>query len=127
MTGFYVHVKGSHYYKCQKKCKGSSLSAHKLHLSFKELLSEYQFDLKKLDSIVPEIMKYKLIEMSKSDANEVAVAKTKLTQVKKELDTIEERYATGKIDTLIHTKFSEKYKTEISDLEEKLMNPNLTS
>ena len=40
---------------------------------------------------------------------------------------MEERYAIGKIDTLIYTKYSEKYREEISILEQKLMNPNLTS
>ncbi|MFM7986334.1 MAG: hypothetical protein ACKPKO_44180, partial [Candidatus Fonsibacter sp.] len=59
--------------------------------------------------------------------NEIAAAKTKLTQTRKELDTIEERFATGKIDAVIYTKFSEKYKVEISELEEKLLNPNLSS
>jgi DNA invertase Pin-like site-specific DNA recombinase len=127
MTGFLVKAKGLHYYKCQKKCKGVIFSAKKLHQSFKELLNEYQFDLKELDAIVPEIMQYKLLEMSKSDANEVAAAKTKLTHVRKELDATEERFATGKIETALYNKFSEKYKNEISELEEKLMNPNLTS
>lgn len=75
----------------------------------------------------PEIMQEKLIEISKSDANAIAAAKTKLTQTRKELDLIEERFATGKIDNLIYTKFSEKHKNEISELEEKLSNPNLTS
>lgn len=69
----------------------------------------------------------KLLELSKSDANEIAAAKSKLTQARQELDTIEERFATGKIDALIYNKFSAKYKMEISELEEKLSNPNLTS
>ena len=69
MTGFLVKAKGLYYYKCQKKCKGVSYSATKLHHSFKQLLNEYQYDVKKLDVLVPEIMQYKLMEMSKSDAN----------------------------------------------------------
>lgn len=128
MTGFFVKAKGLYYYKCQKKCIGVNIGANKAHQSFKELLNEYQLDLKGLEvEILPEIMQMKLLELSKSDANEIAAAKTKLTQTRKELDTIEERFATGKIDALIYTKFSEKYKKEISELEEKLSNPNLTS
>lgn len=128
MTGFYVEAKGLYYYKCQKKCRGVNISANKIHLSFKELLNEYQFNLKGLESdILPEIMQVKLIELSKSDSNEIAAAKTKLTQTRKDLDIIEERFATGKIDQTIYTKFSDKYKSEISELEEKLLNPNLTS
>jgi site-specific DNA recombinase len=128
MTGFYVQAKGLYYYKCQKKCVGVNISANKAHQSFKELLNEYQFDLKGLEAeILPEMMQMKLLELSKSDSNEIAAAKTKLTQTRNELDTIEERFATGKIDALIYTKFSEKYKKEISELEEKLSNPNLTS
>jgi len=127
MTGFLVKAKGLYYYKCQKKCKGVSYSATKLHQSFKQLLNEYQCDVKELDVLVPEIMQYKLMEMSKSDANEVAAAKSKLSQVRKELNTTEERFATGKIEPSLYNKFSEKFRKEISDLEEKLMNPNLTS
>ncbi len=127
MTGFLVKAKGLYYYKCQKKCKGVSYSATKLHHSFKQLLNEYQYDVKKLDVLVPEIMQYKLMEMSKSDANEVAAAKSKLSQVRKELNVTEERFATGKIEPSLYNKFSEKFRKEISELEEKLMNPNLTS
>jgi len=127
MTGFLVKAKGLYYYKCQKKCKGVSYSATKLHQSFKQLLNEYQCDVKELDVLVPEIMQYKLMEMSKSDANEVAAAKSKLSQVRKELNVTEERFATGKIEPSLYNKFSEKFRKEISELEEKLMNPNLTS
>jgi site-specific DNA recombinase len=128
MTGFFVKAKGLYYYKCQKKCKGVSISGNKLHQSFKTLLNNYQLNLNKTDmEILPEVMQMRLIELSKNDANEIIAAKSKITKIRKELDTIEERFATGKIDTHIYTKFSEKYNTEISELEQKLTNPNITS
>ena len=128
MTGFFVKAKGLFYYKCQKKCLGVNISAKKLHQTFESLLNEYQLKLKELDSgIFEEIMNHKLVELSKSDSKEITATKSKLTQIRKELDVIEERFATGKIDNLIYTKFSEKHKKEISELEEKLSNPNLTS
>ena len=108
-----------HWGKCE--CK-------KLHEAFLDLLKTYQLDLTELEKeVLPEIMQYKLLELSKEDANEITATKTRLTQVKKDLDAIEERYATGKIDTLIYTKFSEKYKVEITELEQKLTNPHLLS
>ncbi len=58
----------------------------------------------------------KLIELSKTDTKETTAAKSKITQIQKEWDTIEKRFATGKIDALIYTKFSEKFKKEISEL-----------
>ena len=128
MTGFFVKAKGLYYYKCQKKCTGVNVSANKIHQSFQNLLDEHQLNIEGLElDLLPEIMEMKFIELSKTDSNEIAATKTKLTQSKKELDTIEERYAIGKIDTQIYTKFSEKYKAEIVELEEKLTNPNLTS
>jgi len=128
MTGFLVQTKGLHYYKCQKKCPGGNISAIQLHKSFEELLNEYQLDLKGIEAdAFPEIMQDKLIEISKSDVNAISAAKTKLTQTRKELDLIEERFATGKIDALLYSKFNEKYKAEIFELEEKLLNPNLSS
>jgi hypothetical protein len=128
MTGFFVKEKGLYYYKCQKKCIGVNLSAKKIHQSFQKLLDEHQLNIEGLElDILPQIMEMKFIELSKTDSNEIAATKTKLTQSKKELETIEERYAIGKIDNLIYTKFSEKYKLEIIELQEKLTNPNLTS
>ncbi|MEY5133122.1 MAG: hypothetical protein RLZZ198_1126 [Bacteroidota bacterium] len=128
MTGFYVKSKDLFYYKCQKKCAGVNYSAKKLHVAFENLLNEYQLDLKGVEKdVAPEVMQYTLLELSKEDANEMMVTKSKLTQVKKDLEQMEERYAIGKIDTLIYTKYSEKYREEISILEQKLMNPNLTS
>jgi site-specific DNA recombinase len=128
MTGFYVKNKDLYYYKCQKKCVGVNLSAKKAHSSFKELLSNFQFTFNgKLTEILSEVMKIKLEELSKDDSNEIATTKTKITQMNKELEAIEERFATGKIDQTIYTKFSKKYKQEISELEEKLSNPNMSS
>jgi flagellar biosynthesis chaperone FliJ len=99
-----------------------------LHRTFESLLNEYQLELNEIDAeFLPEVMQMKLVEISKSDANEITATKSKLTQIRKELDIIEGRFATGKIDNLIYTKFSEKHKNEISELEEKLSNPNLTS
>ena len=128
MTGFLVQTKGLFYYKCQKKCPGGNISAIQLHKSFEELLNQYQLNLKGIEAdVFPEVMQDKLVEISKSDADVISAAKSKLTQIRKELDTIEERFATGKIDSLLYTKFSEKHKNEISELEEKLSNPNLSS
>lgn len=77
--------------------------------------------------MLPEVIQMKLVVLSKSDANEITETKSKLTQIRKVLDVIEERFATGKIDNILYTKLSEKHKNEILELEEKLMNPNLTS
>jgi site-specific DNA recombinase len=128
MTGFYFQAKNLHYYKCQKKCNGVNMSALKVHNWFQATLNDHQLNLNNIDSeILPELMKMKLEELSETDTKEIAAVKTKLTQSKNELDNIEERYAIGKIDTLIYNKFSEKYKQEISELEEKLLNPNMSS
>ena len=128
MTGFYVKAKSLYYYKCQKKCPGTSVSAIKLHQSFKNLLNEYQINLEELyEEVLPEIIQTKIKEISNSDTVEIAATKTKLTQIRKELDGVEERFVTGKIDKVLYTKFSEKFKNEISELEEKLTNPNISS
>jgi site-specific DNA recombinase len=127
LTGFLVKAKGLHYYKCQKKCKGVIFSAKKLHQSFSELLKMYQFDLKELDDLFPDIIQYKLMEMSKTDESEISATKTKLNHLKNELNIIEERFATGKIEIALYSKFSDKFKSEISELEEKLTNPHITS
>ncbi len=107
---------------------GVNISAIKLHQTFESLLNEYQLELNEIDAeALPEVMQIKLVELSKSEANEITATKSKLTQIRKELENVVERFATGKIDNLIYSKYSEKSKKEISELEEKLSNPNLTS
>jgi hypothetical protein len=54
--------------------------------------------------MLPEVMQMKLVELSKSDVNEITATKSKLIQIRKELENIEERFAIGKIDNLINTK-----------------------
>ena len=51
--------------------------------------------------MLPEVIQMKLVVLSKSDANEITATKSKLNQIRKELDLIEERFATGKIDNIL--------------------------
>jgi site-specific DNA recombinase len=128
MTGFLVKAKGIYYYKCQKKCPGITVNANKLHNAFLNLLNQVQIKLNGISvEILSELLTMKLSEMSKSDMSEMVAIKSKITQSRKELEIIEERFATGKIDNVIYSKFSERYKEEISELEGKLSNPSLTS
>ena len=43
------------------------------------------------------------------------------------MDTLEERHAIGEIDKVIYTKFSEKFKVEISKFEKEIQNPEISS
>lgn len=50
-----------------------------------------------------------------------------LTELQGKLDSLEERYAIGEIEKEIYTKFSEKFKKDIHDLELEIQNPEISS
>lgn len=125
MSGFLVKQKGLYYYKCQKRCKGVNISAKKLHEEFAFNLNNYQVDPEML-SLMEEVMEYKLIEMSKEDVNEIKTIKAALTKKQNELESLEERFVTNKIDGELYYKYSQKFKEQINQYSAKLNNPHVS-
>jgi hypothetical protein len=56
-----------------------------LNQFFEKLLDSYQLNMNKIDlEILPEVLRMKLIELSKTDTKETTAAKSKITQIQKE-------------------------------------------
>ena len=126
LTGYLVRKKGLHYYKCQK-CKGVTINAITkslipdrtgAHELFIELLRSYQ--------IKPEFIELVKIQLEKmvnltnnSSKKEEALFKKRLTELERDRDGLEERFALGKINEDLYRKFSTKLDGEIYELKEK--------
>ena len=126
LTGYLVKKKNLYYYKCRTKGCSCNKSAKVLHKTFINSLSAYQLDTKYND-IIKEVMAYTYDSATKETRNQNAGLKKNLTEIESKIESIEERYALGEIDTDIYQKFKDKYEGQRKELLSKIKNPTMTS
>ena len=119
MTGFLVKKKNLYYYKCRTKLCKNNKSAKVLHNKYKELLKCYEVD-SKFSNILKDVMTYVFENLAKESQTEMTVLKRNLTECKKKIETIEERFALGEIEQSIYAKFKHKYQEEQDEIEQKI-------
>tara|TARA_B100000508_G_C11465630_1_gene282070 strand:+ start:17729 stop:18982 length:1254 start_codon:yes stop_codon:yes gene_type:complete len=110
LTGFLVKRKGIYYYKCRTKGCSCTKSANQLHESFSKELSKFQIDDQYHD-IIKDVMEYVYESVTHESRDKEAKVKKKITELKKKLEAIEERFAIGEINTEIYVKFSQLSET----------------
>ena len=126
MTGYLVKKKGLYYYKCRTKGCKNNKSAKVLHELFSELLGIFQIKNKHIEQIkIATGIVYEAAFKEKSE--NVKLMKMKLSEVEKNLETLQERFAIGKIDDDIYDKFSLKYKTEIKEIQKEIDKMSISS
>ena len=121
MTGYLVKKKGLYYYKCNLKGCANNRSQKVLHEKFEQLLLKFTFDKK----LVPIFKKMFLTLLSqKTEVNEEGKKKLQvnLASLRKKLDGIEERFVLGEIDQTLYTKFRDKFRANIHQIELELDN-----
>ena len=118
--------KGIYYYKCRTKGCSCTKSADQLHSKFEKKLKRLEVD-GKYNDIIKDVMIYTYDSVTKEIRNKEASVKKHITETQQKLDTLEERHAIGEIDKVIYTKFSEKFKVEISEFEKEIQNPEISS
>ena len=69
---------------------------------------------------IKDVMEYVYESVTHESRDKEANVKKKITELKKKLEAIEERFAIGEINTEIYVKFSKKYKSEIDELEKEI-------
>ena len=126
LTGYLVKKKGLHYYKCQK-CKGVTINAVTksplpdrigAHDLFVELLNSYKIKPEYIDLI--KIQLQKMINLTNNSVRkEEALFKKRLTELERDREELEERFAMGKITEAMYLKYSTKMDSMIYDLKEK--------
>jgi site-specific DNA recombinase len=126
LTGYLVKKKGLYYYKCRTKGCSCNKSAKALHNTFTKDLKTYQLDPKYKD-IVKEVMTYTYDNITKELRTRKKSIKKTITELSTKIDSIEERYALGELDSTIYKKFKDKYETQKDELQSKIENPSLSS
>jgi site-specific DNA recombinase len=127
LTGYIVRKKKRHYYKCQK-CKGVSIAADSspkvkiagAHEMFLTLLSSYRMDDNYIQPFQMQLLK--TFQSRKVDTFlERESLEKKVNELQLEMDTLDERFAYGKInDEALYNKLRTKKQAEINVVREKL-------
>jgi DNA invertase Pin-like site-specific DNA recombinase len=118
-AGYMVKQKGVSYYKCNKKGCRCNRRAEKLHEQFAEYIQTYQ-----VNEMYVEPLKFQL-EQTFNDLNKDNIENKRLLEaqakeIQKKLDGIEERYVLGEINKELYDKYSDRFKSELNDVLEKL-------
>jgi len=126
LTGYKVKKKGLHYYNCQK-CKGVTINAITksllpdrvgAHELFIELQKSYQIKPEYIDLV--RIQLEKMVNLSNNSyKKEEALFKKRLTELERDREGVEERFALGKINEAMYQKYTTKLESEIYELKEK--------
>lgn len=126
MTGYLVKAKGLYYYKCRTKGCKHTASAKKMNANFGSILSMFQID--ECDKFLVEtaVMTYFDSYFQEQKENQ-SLTKGKVERLKKQIQQVKERFALGIIDDELYAEFSEKYNTELCELEGKNANTSITS
>ena len=119
ITGYLVKRKGLYYYKCNTKGCKINRSAKAMHEIFRATLQSFKIGKEEFG-----IVKLQLEELMgvffKTHIEEAKLLKQKLTESKRKLEVIEERFVTGEIDHNLYNKFRPKYEKECFEIEQEL-------
>lgn len=127
LTGYLVRKKKRHYYKCQK-CRGVSIAADSspkvknigAHEMFISLLSSYTMDEKYIQPFSMQLQKTFQSMKAVTFMERESLDKTVIV-LQAELDTLDEKFAFGKInDEVLYNKLRAKKLAEINAVREKL-------
>lgn len=121
------------YYRCYK-CNAVHINANSsansknkgIHNQFIEELQKVKMD-KKYFSVLETFLKKVILNRNEDLKKEIKEDKKRLTELKKELETIEERFAFGKIPENLFDRFSEKLEIQILKLEQKIDKGNFST
>ena len=126
-TGYFNKKKKIYYYKSRDKGTQVNESAKFIHTQFQNILSSIEYN-KKYKNKLKEILIHKLQNQYVSNQLDETVNLKRISELKSQIDTLEERYALGKIEKEPFKKFTAKYKEEITILYAELdENKNLSS
>jgi len=119
LTGFLVKQKGLYYYKCRTANCNCTKSALKLHDEFAKELSKFEIP-KEFSEELKAVMEYTFEEITHESTSSITTSKKKITEIKKKINTLEERFALGEINQEIYTKFKLQYQEELNVINENL-------
>ncbi|TND08268.1 MAG: resolvase domain-containing protein [Bacteroidetes bacterium] len=118
-VGYEVKQKKIHYYKCNKKGCKSNVSAKFMHHEFLTILNRLQFDEKMVAPLRMSLLA-ELERRTLEATEDVTPYKKRLTELEGDINTLEERFALGKINEEMFSRFSSQYRIERNKLKEKI-------
>jgi site-specific DNA recombinase len=124
LTGY--KTKGNWYYKARAKGVGVNIRAEALNALFAESLKTFEYD-RKYRKVLAEKIEAGLQKRLASALEEAKTLKKRLTELEKQLEEMEERYALGKLKEETFEKFSEKYHREMVEVRAQLAKSDVDS
>lgn len=115
MTGFLVKKKNIYYYKCRVNGCSSTKNSEDLHEVFGEFIESFKIDSKlipKIKEILPKIYEKKF----KSEIENQAIDKRRISEIQVKLDLLEERFVFNEINKEQFQKFSSKLESDKNEL-----------
>ncbi len=124
--GYEVKKKKLFYYKCKKAGCKCNRSVKHMHTIFTDTLRQYTVDTTLIEPLKRQLMAT-YSQMHEQDASNEKLLGTQLTEVDKNLQTLKERWALGKISEEVYKEFAPKYNEQKDKIEEDLEKINYTS
>lgn len=119
MTGYLVRKKGLFYYKCRTKGCKVNRSAKSMHELFRNTLKIFQLGKEEF-AIIKVQLEEQMAAFFNSELEDTKSLKIRQTEIRKKLDTIEERFVIGEINRQLYDKFKPKYEKECFEIEREL-------
>ena len=119
LTGYHNKKKNLFYYKSIKQGTKLSVSAKNLNEKFEHVMSHFQYDLKykdRLKNILLDKLKGRFADDQTNEKN----SRKRVTEIKGQLEKVEERFVLGEISKEQYEKFSTLYSAQIKSIEQEL-------
>ena len=114
-TGYYNKKKNLYYYKSRDKGSKVSVSAKWLNTQFENILSGFHFESRLKEKISKKMEQKILLHFNDKQGNEVE-NKKRITELRNNIDMLEERFVLKEITSDQFEKFKKKYSVEIDRL-----------
>lgn len=118
-TGYLNKLKNIYYYKTRETGSKVNISANKLNNQFQELLTKLEYD-KRLKATLKTKLREKLSVVIQDSKTNVTQNRKRISELKTQLDAIEERFVLGQISKEQHNKFSTKYNNDLFKLTQEI-------
>jgi hypothetical protein len=112
--------KGIYYYKTRGKGKAVNVNASHLNQLFSEHLKDFEFN-KKHTPVLSEKINRILNEKLADYLHEQTLWKKRLSEIKTDIEKLEERFIKDELSKELFEKYTAKYKAEKKEIEDKLV------
>ncbi len=117
--GYEVKKKKLFYYKCKKAGCRCNRSVKHMHRLFTDKLIEYSIDITLIEPLKRQLTAT-YWQLYEQDAGNEKLLKTQLAEANKNLQTLKERWALGKISEEMYEEFAPQYKDHVTGIEKEL-------